>query len=142
MSCFLSSGTEIFFPKFLKLRFWCLTPVQGQTKSCSLEVPSQQTHLNRLPGSFILSPLPTALSYLGKLLMGSEISGRGVREVAWEGRHAEPGLKWSRFLGKKPSSFRVLDSCSFSICILAYLQICLPACCGTPNLLNAALIDF
>lgn len=62
-----------------------------------------ETHLKRLPASFILSPLPTALSYLGKLLMGSEASGRAVREVAREGRHAETGLKRSRSLGKKPS---------------------------------------
>lgn len=45
--------------------------------------------------------------------------------------------------GKKPPiSFRLLDSSLFSIRIPAYLQICVPACYGTCNLLIATLIDF
>lgn len=65
-----------FPPVFLKLRFWCLRPVQAHTKSSSLEVPSWH-NLNRLPESFIPSTLPTALSYLGKLLMVQRLWGEG-----------------------------------------------------------------
>lgn len=79
---------------------------------------------------------------LGEAADGSETLGRGGREVAREGRHAETVLKRLHCLGKKPLSFRLLDSCSFSTYILAYLQICQPACYSTPNLLIAVLIDF
>lgn len=68
--------------------------------------------------SFILSPLPTALSYLGKLLMGSETLGQGVREVAWEGRHAETGLKQPHSLGEKKNSH--LDSWTVVRSVSAY----------------------
>lgn len=82
VSCFLSSGTDTFFSMFLKPRFWCLRPVQAQTKSNF----TTDTHLNRLPVSFILSLLPTAFSYLGKVLVG-------LKTLGWERLHGKADLQ-------------------------------------------------
>lgn len=67
--------------------------------------------------------------------MGSERGSIG-RQIC--GNDSNGHASW----GKKPISFRLLDSSLFSVHIPACLQICVPACCGTPNLLIAALIDF
>lgn len=53
------------------------TSTSSDQKFFSRSAFMTETYLKVLPGSFILSPLPTALSYLGKLLMGSETWGEG-----------------------------------------------------------------
>jgi len=78
------------------------TSTSSDQKFCSRRAFTTETDLHWLPGSFILSPLRAALSYLGKLPVGSATSGWGAREVARVGSHAEAGLQWSRSLGKTP----------------------------------------